>query len=343
MGSSFIFLHKIWAQVMHTVAKTSLQPFSAVLVAPHFGCHATLPTVQGVLSFQCLTCLPYDYQQIDSFKLSLLSCASGSVSVSTSVSASRIVFHTHSFMQACLHLSAQLSTIWPQCACMQTDRSMQRFCPHNFRVRMHTHNCFHDCTCTRAMWSDAYIPRSTWRWRQLKSSNILLTELVWKHTSLYDPASLDHVDAISNANIWASVFMVLDIPIMTGDDSPNFWISTFPQIWTLNIWVIFRWALISCTHLNVGQKLTPDSPCCMFLGMNGDACCGCGYWMRMEGDIALGQTLQKQKALLNQTQLVPRPSCKPGLAFSTSTCRVLLIGAFALFFSAHFSHFLSQR
>ena len=42
------------------------------------------------------------------------------------------------------------------------------------------------------------------------------------HTSLYDPASPDHINAIRTASIWASISTALDTPNMTGESSPKF-------------------------------------------------------------------------------------------------------------------------
>ena len=65
-----------------------------------------------------------------------------------------------------------------------------------------------------------------------------LIELVQKHTSLYDLVSLDHMDAIRNGNIWASISRDLGHPRYDWRGLPQFfWIWTFPEIYGPHIWV----------------------------------------------------------------------------------------------------------
>ena len=184
-------------------------------------------------------------------------------------------------MLVCLHSSTQLSAVHTQ-----VDRSLHvAIPPHNFRVSMPTHHFFCDCTCTRVTWLDAYAFQEACGGgenmvKNEKSEHLI--ELAHKRSTLYDLASPDHIDAISNANIWASISTTLDTPNMTERAHPPFFfISTFPEISSLYIYlgrVVSFWrVLFSCTHFDVGQKITLACPCCMLLQMNGDAHCWCGY------------------------------------------------------------------
>ena len=68
-----------------------------------------------------------------------------------------------------------------------------------------------DRICVASLW------RTTCVWNMAKYGKLeQLTESVWERISLFDPPSPDHMEGISNGNMWASTPAALNTAEMTG-------------------------------------------------------------------------------------------------------------------------------